>query len=435
MNYTYFASGATMAVDLLGFADIDHPAGITVDIMNEESHAAVLSLAGTGLKIFIDSGAFSEVKVNRRGQIKVVRPIDEAEWRRRIGVYRDLAKRLKSQLYVVAPDRVGSQKETMQRLVRHLDELREVSEEGANILVPLHLGEMTQIEMHHAVSRMMEDMNWMPALPCKKAATSAEEILEYCDVMRPNRVHLLGAGPKSEVAFQVLDIICTQTDVYMDSCCLRSNSGLTNGRGGGPRVLTIAKALTDAAGYQFGEARRLSISMTFQQDTELMWRYQTGAVKCPDGSVIDSAYCVLGLSRYLAVAIDDAEALEEYLDYPPTGNLYVGLWDLDTAELLGLAEFDAEHPFTLHLSCDLPEVVEFWFLAQCFRQVQFRLPHRRVALIIAPRIKSVIKYRKSCLAIEPCGAEPASGPAPCPESSIQPSLRGPTRPKPETAGS
>ena len=109
MNYTYFASGATMSVDLLGFADINHPAGITVDIMNKESHAAVLSLAGTGLKIFIDSGAFSEVKVNEKGKIEVVRPIDEAEWRRRIGVYRGLAKRLKSQLYVVAPDRVGSQ--------------------------------------------------------------------------------------------------------------------------------------------------------------------------------------------------------------------------------------------------------------------------------------------------------------------------------------
>jgi|TARA_R100000084_G_scaffold108964_2_gene73282 hypothetical protein len=422
MNYTYFASGATMSVDLLGFADINHPAGITVDIMNKESHAAVLSLAGTGLKIFIDSGAFSEVKVNEKGKIEVVRPIDEAEWRRRIGVYRGLAKRLKSQLYVVAPDRVGSQKETMQRLARHLDELREVSEDGANILVPLHLGEMTQTQMHHTVSRMMEGMNWMPALPCKKAATSAEEILEYCGTVKPSRVHLLGAGPKSDVVAQVLDTICTQTDVYMDSCCLRSNSGWTNGRGGGPRVLTIAKALTNAAGYQLGEARRLSISMTFQQSTELMWRYQTGAVKCPDGSVVDSPYCSLGLSRYFASVVDDANAIEEYLGYPPTGNLYVSLWDLDTAELLGLAEFDAEHPFTLHLGFDVPEVVEFWFLAQCFRQVQFKLPHRRVALIIAPKINKVIRHQKSWSAIEPCEVESASDPAPCLESSIQPSL-------------
>lgn len=427
MNYLYFASGATREPDVLGFADINHPVGVVVSELNAGSVSALLSLAGSDLKIFIDSGAFSEVQIKNK-VIKVVRPITEADWRERLAAYRDLAYDLGPQLHVVAPDMVGNQYLTLVRLKRHLEELRQISELKATILVPLQRGDMSQAEMHYIVAEMMEGIDWMPALPCKKAATSAEEILTYCATVKPERVHLLGAGPKSDVVLEVLSTIRATSAVQMDSCLIRSTSGWTNGRNNGPRVLTIAQAIAVAAGYKFSESRQISIAMAFGGNTNQLWTYQAAVMSTPRGSLVESPTCAVNDSRYLTAVLDHDQVATEFLQTHhggryPAACLYVGLWSLDRLELIGVAVFGGPpNPLTFILLPSIPGTLELWFLAQCYRNVELRMAHRRVALLTPPhRVIVSATHPVPHQATVSYGAEPAYERPPCPSSSMPPS--------------
>jgi hypothetical protein len=385
LDYLFFASGSSPVPDILGFSDIDHPVGVTVHQLAENSINTLLSLAGSGLPIFVDSGAFSEVKIEG-SVVRVVKPITDFEWRRRLGVYRQLAARLGDQLHVVAPDMVGFQEQTLNRLSYYLTELRQISELGALILVPLQKGELSQLEMYQVVLEMMDGINWIPALPCKKAATSEEEILHFCTQLRPERVHLLGLGPSSRAADAVLDTICAISKVQMDSCLLRSSAGWTNGRNKGPRPLTIAKAIATAAGYDSCESQRVAIALAFRDSRPRLWTYQSAVMRSPRGSIVDKSTRVIEDTTYLTTSLSQTHVADEF-DLPCELNaqMYMGLWRLDGPELVGVAVLGGSEPLSFSLRHEVSDLAELWFLAQCFRQVEVKMPHMRKRLVTLPR--------------------------------------------------
>lgn len=114
----YFASGSSRPADIRGFAAIGHAIGVAAPEVSANAEAELVALAGRGIPVFVDSGAFSEVTFGAEG-VTVVAPITDADWRERLALYRRLAVALGPDVYLVAPDRIADQEETIRRMARY----------------------------------------------------------------------------------------------------------------------------------------------------------------------------------------------------------------------------------------------------------------------------------------------------------------------------
>ena len=66
----------------------------------------------------------------------------------------------------------------------------------------------------------------IPALPCKKAATSPSEAAAFVADLKPDHVHCLGLGPTNpKIVAYMAAFAGTATSVSLDSCWITANTG------------------------------------------------------------------------------------------------------------------------------------------------------------------------------------------------------------------
>ena len=229
----YFASGSNRPADIRGFASVGHPIGVAAP---EVSPAAELELVRSSVPVFVDSGAFSEVVFEATG-VRVVKPITDAEWRKRLALYRRLAVAMGPRVSIVAPDRIADQEETLRRLALYAPELRELRALGARILVPVQKGTRTQAAFVREVVLVLGFDDFVHAIPSKKQATTMVELAAYVAEVKPRAVHLLGLGIRNASAPAALAILAEVDEVSLDSNLIAARVG----RGAAPRILTRAR--------------------------------------------------------------------------------------------------------------------------------------------------------------------------------------------------
>jgi len=239
----YFASGSNRPAEIRGLAGVSADIGVAVPELSRNAIDALKELAGSDVQVFVDSGAFSEVEFGAAGP-RIVKPINHAEWTRRLAIYLELAQALGSQVWIVAPDQVGFQAETLERLERYRAEVEAIAATGARVLVAIQKGEATQAEFAAKVDAVLGSTPWLPALPCKKAATTAAEAAAFLTARKPAHVHLLGMGPRNPQAPAFVAAIeaAGVSSYTLDSNWLAASTGWTNGPGNGPRRFTLATA-------------------------------------------------------------------------------------------------------------------------------------------------------------------------------------------------
>jgi hypothetical protein len=207
----------------------------------EMSEHRLGELAARGTRVFVDSGAFGEVKFcPEAGRLVDRNPITHAEWTRRLDAYQRIAKALGSNAFLVAPDKVGDQAETLRRLALYAPRVRALRALGANIIVPIQRGEMAGADFDRECARVLGFDDYIRGIPSKKAAASVAEIAELSSSLPVDaRIHLLGLGPFGSRYRAVLAAIGRQPElVFCDSVRIKALVGRTNGPGGGPRILT-----------------------------------------------------------------------------------------------------------------------------------------------------------------------------------------------------
>jgi hypothetical protein len=244
----YFCSGSNLAGEIEGLAAAAENVGVAANEVGEEAEQALLDLAGLTTKVFVDSGAFSEVGFGPQGPY-VQEPITAEEWTERLGLYLRLAPVLRHQLYVVAPDMVAFQQETLERLAFYADTMRQVRATRANVIVPVQKGALPMAEFFRLAQQIL-GFQPIAGVPMKKDATSVEELRNFVAAAQPRAVHLLGLGPGShgfEAAVAAIAEASPGTRIFCDSVALRRMVGRTNGKGGGPRRLTAAQDAVRAA--------------------------------------------------------------------------------------------------------------------------------------------------------------------------------------------
>jgi len=238
----YFASGSNRACEIRAFSRLGQPIGVAATEVGPSAEAALVALAGTGVPVFVDSGAFGEVQFcPHAGRLVVVKPYTHERWVRTLALYRRLAVALGSQLHVVAPDLVGCQASTLVRLHDYADEVRELHELGAHVLVALQRGLLSLSEMDRCCEAEL-GFDFVRALPCKKGATTDAEVRELLTERPPRALHLLGLGERNRRLPRIQALVAELAPGLVLSC--DSNKILASvGRKPRPRPLTAARDL------------------------------------------------------------------------------------------------------------------------------------------------------------------------------------------------
>lgn len=246
----YFASGLSDPGEVRGVTLAGYHVGISCSELRprllDEVEACVREHS---VRVFVDSVAFSEVAVVD-GALVTVRPLTAADWERRLAVYERLARSCGSNAYLVAPDKVGDQQETLARLERYaprLRALRLVHGEawfGPQLIVPVQQGALSMADFAsracEALGLAEDDVVW--GIPMKKGATPLPELGALARNCPPDAAfHLLGMGPSSpRFEGAVLSILAACPEARISCDAVRVTALVGRGEGT-PRALTAAQ--------------------------------------------------------------------------------------------------------------------------------------------------------------------------------------------------
>jgi hypothetical protein len=241
-----FSSGLTGGY-ILGAAITPYSVGVAAQEVTARSEELLCQLADTETDVFVDSGAFQEMSSGKT--------IPDEQWHKRLGLYERLAKVLGTHLWVVAPDKIGDQVSTLYRQIAYREIMWRIRDLGANVLVPVQKGARTLSDFWRGECQALGFMG-VPALPCKKAATTPAEVGQFVSESRPPLIHLLGLGAFSSKIKAYLDaavgtdVQVDSCDVQVDSCMLRASVGTKGGPKacGGLQKMTFAQHLAMTMG-------------------------------------------------------------------------------------------------------------------------------------------------------------------------------------------
>jgi hypothetical protein len=224
-----FASGSNRTSDIRGFVEAGVPVGVDVNELSSASIHELEELAGKKIPVFVDSGAFGEVKWNaEKGKLEPVKPITDAEWNRRLDIYDRLADKLGKQLTVVAPDRVGDQAETLARLAKYSDRIKALRAKGVRVVVAVQRGDVPMADFFEQAKRSAGVDDLIPAMPMKKAAATPEMVVEFAGKVKPKEIHLLGMGATArefEGLARSIAQVSPETKITSDANRLRAMAG------------------------------------------------------------------------------------------------------------------------------------------------------------------------------------------------------------------
>lgn len=270
--HRYFASGVNNPGEVAGLAAAGTWIGIAASDIRPGLLEALEFSAGGPSCVFVDSGAFSEVDEQKNGPpvLNEAREITHADWLIRFGIYARVARAYRTRAYVVAPDRVGDQAVTLERLTRYARRCRDlVKDYRANLIVPVQRGALSLGDFWRAavdaldlplVDRKGDPIRPVCGVPMKKNATTLAELEQLARELPAGwRFHLLGLGPESKLYKPAIAAILRANptaEITSDSGLIRRLAGRTNGRGGGPRRLTSAQDECRARGLQGAELKR-----------------------------------------------------------------------------------------------------------------------------------------------------------------------------------
>lgn len=215
---TYYASGTNKAGEIRGMARARRPLGVAADQCLSRGRETGIrcedALLEVGrrypdLRVFVDSGAFSEVSDNpkqhkaaglkpEKGVLKTVKPITKAEWNRRLALMERVGQVYGKRLLVIAPDKVGDQAETLRRLrwFRNSGWLKRLRRTGAEIAVAIQGGKLDPVSFDRMAAQALGWPGYAVAFPMAKGATPLPELIDFMQRRVARRVHLLGIGPQ-----------------------------------------------------------------------------------------------------------------------------------------------------------------------------------------------------------------------------------------------
>ena len=251
----YFASGLQSPGEIKGAALGGYGVGVSCAKVQRGMLEALEEVAKIGARVFVDSGAFAEVEWDpAAGRLVDRKPLTDADWQRRFAVYERLAKNLGGRsLYLVAPDKVGDQLETLERMARYAPRVQAILQlrdsdpfYGPRLIVPVQRGASSMAafadQCLEALGLGAGDDRLVYGVPSKKGATSLEELRAFAATRLPGSAfHLLGLGPQSPRFEQLVEAVIEACPGAVVTCDAVRITALVGRGGSKPRPLTAAR--------------------------------------------------------------------------------------------------------------------------------------------------------------------------------------------------
>lgn len=196
--------------------------GIDVSACREDCMLALRQINKKKVKLFVDSGAFGEFQDNK--------PISPDEWDDRLADYEHISRLFKDRAYLVAPDKIGDQAETAQRLIWHAGLLRKPARDYKSwilLVAQAQIGEggLPRHEfwenMRHLLVQMGIPKNKIvAALPLQEEAATDQEVKAFARSLGKSvdRYHLLGLGPLRKRLDRIVKIILASNPKARITC-------------------------------------------------------------------------------------------------------------------------------------------------------------------------------------------------------------------------
>jgi hypothetical protein len=255
-----YASGASRPADIAGYGNSKMDIGAVAGELSPKAIDYLPAALGQWGKeapgLFVDSGAFREVDAN----LRIVRPLEDSDWQKVFRTYATLIGRLSgvARVSVVAPDRIGSQEDSLDRLARYSRPLLDAvdcrtpgAEPFPEVFVPLQRGPRALGALWDASVRALawpaeEAAMLVPSIPSNKGAVPVGEVKAFLAAHKPRRVHFLGVGPQTkrgQALLAAVQEVSPGTEPSFDSNKISAKVGRTGGAGGGARPITRGRDL------------------------------------------------------------------------------------------------------------------------------------------------------------------------------------------------
>jgi hypothetical protein len=237
-----FVSGvSTQPGQMWGLAEMGYGVGLSLGEAKAEGFRyrlavlrRMLDTPYLSVTLLVDSGAIKEARTGGA--------ITAREWDRRMALYLDAARLLGPAAWLIAPDKVGDQAESIRRFQRQVPRLRQMLRAGAVVLLPLQSGALSQrpsAQWADLPDGLARQSGWsstqlVPALPMRPkggaTVTPLPRLLAFLRQRRPPVVHLLGIGPGSVLLPRILweiEQAVPGTRVSIDAALVRPLVGTT----------------------------------------------------------------------------------------------------------------------------------------------------------------------------------------------------------------
>jgi hypothetical protein len=273
----YFLSGSNEAPEIYALSQRGLNIGVAVPELSAGSMEALAQVVSS--KVFVDSGAFSEVDFST-GAPRWPKPITDAQWQQRLARYLAIAQLLGHRAYLVTPDKVADQDGTLERLSLYAPVMAQCAAYGARLLVPVQKGPQSMAAFYRAEAAVLRlwgvpEESFYPAIPLKKDATKLSELLTFarsldCNGRHRPRIHLLGRGvfsPDYRETFNELLKVCPDFLITSDSVHSRSSGFLGNRAHPGPymRAMDMLRGM----GLPTFEVKRVGMHIALDQEDRM----------------------------------------------------------------------------------------------------------------------------------------------------------------------
>jgi len=257
-----FHSGMSRAKDFRAAAD----AGVAIGVVAGELATATIFLGvprfiGKGGSVFVDSGAFAEFKTGVAPDFDAVLRVYEM-----LASHSDLQEIGSGQLYVVSPDKVGDQLETLARLEQHAGRVRALIEQGCQVIFPLQRGVIPATEMLARAVAILGTDRFVAGIPSNKEALSLAE----CASLQHHAFHILGRVQMNQDQVERLTALTASNPgavLTADANWLRSRLGLVSNMADQERRMRVAApAANDFATWLQPTARGAAITAALLQE-------------------------------------------------------------------------------------------------------------------------------------------------------------------------
>lgn len=175
-----FRSGMSSLSDLRGAMEACAAVGVVAgNLTLPQKYVAIPHYLNQGGKVFVDSGAF--------GSFQTGEPMD---WERVLGAYECIAEGADKtgNLWVVSPDKIGDQAQTLALLAQWKTRVVGLIELGCHVIVPIQCGDLPGQAMIDAVADVLGTRSWVAGIPSNKEAMSVQE----CATLDHSAFHILG---------------------------------------------------------------------------------------------------------------------------------------------------------------------------------------------------------------------------------------------------